>query len=358
MTNVMPVRPKGPQHDDSCDPPLRKRSRSEVVGDERGDEGKCHVIEEDMYEPTDGEDEPLERAKDGVPTSTPSRCPRRSRGSMEDSRRTSISENFECHPCGVSEPRVVWPDAGRIPRTLTPPIKPSTADIEKHYTTHIPPRPWCPVCVMARIKEDPHSRIDHSEEEREEDKSGLPIIAMDYQEFDKLVTEKEESRNDGDEKVKSIVVKDEATGSVLSYRITKKGPGDEWLMKRIVKDLKEWSRHHIICKTDGEPAMTAVQDALQRLREGRTSPRNPPAYNPESNGPCEKAVQDVDGQARALKIGLEARIGEKINDCSAIVGWIITHAAYLITKFSVGKDGMTPVERMTGRKWKRPMVEI
>ena len=41
-----------------------------------------------------------------------------------------------------------------------------------------------------------------------------------------------------------------------------------------------------------------------------------------------------------------------------MVDWIIEHAAYVLTRFSVGHDGMTAYERLTGRKWVRSMVEI
>ncbi len=175
---------------------------------------------------------------------------------------------------------------------------------------------------------------------------------MDYNEYDK-------EKDDEDAKpVKSIVVKDEVSGSVLSYGVLCKGPRDEWLLKRLVKDLKEWGRNHIILKTDGEPAIVAVQDALQRLRSGRTIPQNPPAYNSESNGACEKAVQDVAAHSRTLKLALEARLGQKIDEDAAIIQWVIPHAAYLLSRYSVGRDGMTPHERLTGRKWRRPMVEF
>ena len=77
--------------------------------------------------------------------------------------------------------------------------------------------------------------------------------------------------------VKSVVMTDEVSGAVASHRTIRKGPGDEWLMKRLVRDIKEWGRNDIFLKTDGEAAMIAPQSAVQRLRERRTVPRNPPA---------------------------------------------------------------------------------
>ena len=41
-----------------------------------------------------------------------------------------------------------------------------------------------------------------------------------------------------------------------------------------------------------------------------------------------------------------------------MIDWIIEHAAFLINKFSIGHDGMTPHERLVGQKWRRPLVEF
>ena len=47
-----------------------------------------------------------------------------------------------------------------------------------------------------------------------------------------------------------------------------------------------------------------------------------------------------------------------IEEDHPIMEWIITHAAFCLTHFSVGHDGMTPIERLTGRKWVRPLAEL
>ena len=73
---------------------------------------------------------------------------------------------FECSPC----------DPGREPTSLRSPIRPCQEDVERHYLTHLPYRNWCPVCVRAKAKEDAHRRAA----ENPEDKSGLPIISLDY----------------------------------------------------------------------------------------------------------------------------------------------------------------------------------
>ena len=245
-------------------------------------------------------------------------------------------------------------EESRMPKLLRSPIRPSAEDVEAHSTTHVPYRNWCPICVRARGKEDPHQR--QTGEKRMRRGARLPKISMDYQE---LKSKAKLQVSEEDAVVRIIVAKDEQTGMTTAHRVDTKGPTDEWIVKRVVQDIEELGRSDIILKTDGEPAMVAVQRAVTALRKGMvTKPENPPSYNPQSNGAAEKAVQDVSAQIRTLKLALEARLGITINENSPIMEWIIEHGAYVLSRFSVGHDGMTPYERLTGRKWTRPMLEM
>ena len=72
-----------------------------------------------------------------------------------------------------------------------------------------------------------------------------------------------------------------------------------------------------------------------------TVPRNPPAYEPQSNGVAERAVVDVKNHIRALKLGLESRLGAPQALREPIVEWVIRHAASLLNRFHMGVDGRT-----------------
>ena len=242
------------------------------------------------------------------------------------------SIDFTCKPCDE-----------RVPMTLPCPMKPSKEDVERHYTTHLPYRNWCPVCVKAKGREDAHARGGSG------DKTGLPVISMDYSELD----DEAEARSN-----KTLVAKDEESGALLQYKVKCKGTGDDWVIKKFIRDIEELGRTDIRLKTDGEPAIVALQAKVQEGRRPRTVPCNPPAYNPQSNGCCEKGVQDATGQTRVLKLGLEARLNVELSDQDKIMEWIYVHAPFLVTRYSVGHDGMTPWERLTGSKWHRPAVEI
>ena len=153
---------------------------------------------------------------------------------------------------------------------------PSIEDVKMHYITHLPYRSWCPVCIKAKLREDGHYRVKL----KDKNEDGLPIVSMDYQDLNEDDTVRQ----------KVLTGKDELSGMVFGHYISCKGTGDEWLLRQIVRDLQEFGRSGFILKTDGEPAIVAVQNKVQALRKSITVPRNPPAYNPQSNGPCEKAV--------------------------------------------------------------------
>ena len=110
----------------------------------------------------------------------------------------------------------------------------------------------------------------------------------------------------------------------------------------------------IILKTDQEPAIKClVKDlVLERGDEPvcRTMVEESPVASKGSNGLAEKAVQEIEGQVRALKLALEGRIGQKIDAESRVVAFMAEYAAYLVNRLSVGKDGKTPYERNKGKK--------
>ena len=109
------------------------------------------------------------------------------------------------------------PSVGRLPRTLTSPIRPSAEDVQKHYVTHLPPMNWCPICNASNLKEDAHAKVDHDVDDR---RTGLPTISMDYTETQISTKEHEAKRV-----VKSVVMKDEVSGAVASHRTVQRGPG-------------------------------------------------------------------------------------------------------------------------------------
>ena len=107
----------------------------------------------------------------------------------------------------------------------------------------------------------------------------------------------------------------------------------------------------ICLKSDNEPAMLAMQRAIATARSETTLPRNSLECDPQSNGGAEKAAQDITDMTRRLLMGFEARLKTKVDLRLPIVFWIVRHAAFVLTRFRIGKDGHTAWRRLNGRDW-------
>ena len=220
------------------------------------------------------------------------------------------------------------------------PVMPTAEEVAKHDATHCPFRSWCTTCVAASAREDPHPRGKKCRTEM-----GLPVVQMDYDLLEEQLT--------------ILIVKDALSGAALAYDCETKGPGDAWVVKQLAADIADWGRPDICLMADGEPAMTALQQAIAKARPGnRTLLKNSPPYNPQSNGGAEKAAQDVIDIARRLVLALEARLRQKLDLASPIVKWLIRHAAFILTRYQVGHDGHTAWRRLTGRNWSGVVAEL
>ena len=104
--------------------------------------------------------------------------------------------------------------------------------------------------------------------------------------------------------------------------------------------------------------MLAFQQAVVEARSSRTVPRNPPAYNPQSNGSAEKALQDIAGQLRRLTLVLEARLQQRVSAKLPVMAWLVRNAAFVFTPFQMGHDGFTPWRRLTGKPWNGTAAEF
>ena len=60
------------------------------------------------------------------------------------------------------------------PKILPCPLQTSEVERQHHMVNHLPPAPWCELCVMGRGKYDPRLRSDLREKGEQ-----LPVIAFD-----------------------------------------------------------------------------------------------------------------------------------------------------------------------------------
>ena len=75
----------------------------------------------------------------------------------------------------------------------------------------------------------------------------------------------------------------------------------------------------IIFKSDNEPSIVDVWNAIRSTRTAPTIPENCPKGESQANGLAERAIQDVEGIVKTLKVALGRRIGVRIKPSDAIM---------------------------------------
>ena len=83
-----------------------------------------------------------------------------------------------------------------------------------------------------------------------------------------------------------------------------------------------------------------------------------PVGSSQSNGLIERAIQDVEGQVRTLKLAFESHLGEKIPSDHNIIPWLVEYAAVLLNRGQVGQDGKTAYERLKGETASLPGMQF
>ena len=76
---------------------------------------------------------------------------------------------------------------------------------------------------------------------------------------------------------------------------------------------------------------------------------NSPVHSSKSNGIIERAIQTVQGMIRTIRSSIEDKWEVKIKTSHPIWPWIAEHAAFLLSRFEVGRDGKTAYERVKGK---------
>ena len=131
------------------------------------------------------------------------------------------------------------------------------------------------------------------------------------------------------------------TKAVFSFLLQREGIGDDTIVDKVARWVDALSYRKVVLKTDGEPALVAVQEAVARARTHDTICQNTPGYDPQANAAAERAVGEVKAQLRAFKICFETRLHSPVDARWAIVEWMIPFASDLVNRYLVRSDGKT-----------------
>ena len=64
----------------------------------------------------------------------------------------------------------------------------------------------------------------------------------------------------------------------------------------------------------------------------------------------ERAIQACEGQVRSLESQVDERYMVRLVTDQPLVAWLCEHAAYLLSRLEVGRDGRTAYERSKGKR--------
>ena len=226
------------------------------------------------------------------------------------------------------------------------PKAPDDETRERHNLTHVPFADWCDVCVRSRARDDPHKK-QHGQEEQAE-----PEVSMDY--FNLGLNYNMQ--------FPALAVIDHCTGALMATGIRCKG-ADKFTVKAVCEFLGVLGYPRMTLKSDGECSIQTLVEAVishMHTEENvkRISPTTSPVGSHQSNGMAEVGVQLAEAVARTFTLAVEQRYGVEVKPTSSILPWAVRHAAYVYTRFQVRRNGKTPFEDLTMKRFISPMVEF
>ena len=128
---------------------------------------------------------------------------------------------------------------------------------------------------------------------------------------------------------------------MVAIPLEKKGNRDPFASRSLAAFARYVGHPKVIILGDSEHALMAViHDACSLLTAA--TPRTSPVNSKGSNGAAERAVQSVEGMARALRLDLLGRTNIAVGSDLPVTSWMVRHAAWLLSHFQTGSaDGKT-----------------
>ena len=232
------------------------------------------------------------------------------------------------------------------------PGRPTKKEIEEHNCLHWPFRSWCPHCVCAKAVTAPHPRKYDQVTSDGLEETGVTTISLDYC----FISGANKDEGTASERPVLIMV-DSKSDSIYALPTEKKG-AVPWVLKWIIGKIDEmgYAGVKVTIKSDGEPAMIALVEAIAVARKAETVPIRSPVRESRCNGKVERAVRTWRGQFVAIKDHVETQIGKELSSDSAILTWLVMHAAQSLNCYRVLGNGRTPYELVTGHRLKAVAV--
>jgi hypothetical protein len=152
-----------------------------------------------------------------------------------------------------------------------------------------------------------------------------------------------------------LVMKDSRTTSVAATFVDAKGP-TPYAVKYFSNFLKTLGYKRVLLQSDGEPSIVAlkVQAATAAGVEG--VPRESPVGDHQGNGQIEQVCKEIKMHIRVGRSALEEKLGQPLGDTDPMLAWMPRHVGDLLNRYRKGRDGKTPEQRRSGKRWRKPAI--
>ena len=136
------------------------------------------------------------------------------------------------------------------------------------------------------------------------DECQVPVISLGYS----FPRDKKENRAT-EQGMPILVMKNTADKWTSAFVVPQKG-SNEYAIKAVAREIQNAGHNRIIIKSDQEPAVKELVNAVKRERAEKIelesfTEEESPVGESSSNGMVERAIQDVQGQMRTMKLATE-----------------------------------------------------
>ena len=144
-----------------------------------------------------------------------------------------------------------------------------------------------------------------------------------------------------------LAIVDERSGCIFSGVVSK--GVNPYSLHLVAEALKFLGRKKVILFTDAEHSIKALAEAVAKEYKGDVQLMTAPRESHASNAIAERGVLELAKQTRTLVSSIESKFKDKVPDFKVLPGekyfpWIVRHAAWLLTRYLIKKDGKTPYE--------------
>jgi hypothetical protein len=141
-----------------------------------------------------------------------------------------------------------------------------------------------------------------------------------------------DNQSEGEERGMPImVIKDRRTRIIRARIVPQKG-NHAYGIKVLSGVIESLGHSRIILKSDQEPAILSLKDAVKSEVRTEVVMEESPEYESKSNGEIERAIQVVQGQFRTMKDRLESRYKQRISGEHPCIPWLMAHASDTVNR--------------------------